>query len=380
MTQKKRTERRTRHDSERKSADVAGHRRIVSKEVRGYDRRQIVSVICRYHCKGYTVRQMCDALARVFPHVEFKREDFYEHIRYAAKRNWLHFRPPRHLRLADQIRDNYTYLKSVRVVHTAVLRDVAQHAARTLIGLLQTYRRKWNRDEVHIGFAGGHSMRALARAFADELCEPAKDLPRNVVFHALASGFDNTDPTTNPNAFFTYFMYKPMLQIKPHFLGLSAPAIVTPDLLRLLKKLPDIKAAYASAKSIDIVVTSGSQWSDEDSALRKRVQRSSQCMETLEKEQCVGDILWRPLSDRGPIEAETEYRALTLIELGQLPAIIRGDAHVLLMLGPCGNCHVPKGRLLRCVLEQKRPLITDLVVDSGSASQLTFPQMGGYEH
>jgi DNA-binding transcriptional regulator LsrR (DeoR family) len=345
-----------------------------------YDKRDMISIACHYLCKGHTVREIQDLVKKEYPDAKLKREDVYSLFREAAKLGWVNFRPPRTLRLATAIGDNYSWLKSVRVVHTAVLQDVARHAAKTLVGLLQAYRRERDRNEVHIGFAGGHSMRALAHAFADELCEPVRDLPRHVVFHALAAGFDPTDPTTNPNAFFTYFLYKPVLQIEPHFMGLSAPAIVTPEDLRRLKKLPDIKEAFAAAKKIDIVVTSGGVWKDGDSALRKRVEKSAQCMETLKKAKCEGDLLWRPLSRRGPIEKETEYRALTLIELSQLPAFIQARNRVLLMLAPCGACHQPKGSLLECVLNQKRPLVTDLVVDSGTASQLNLPEVEGVEH
>ncbi len=89
----------------------------------------------------------------------------------------------------------------------------------------------------------------------------------------------------------------------------------------------------------------------------------------LEAASCRGDIFWRPIADDGPIQADTDTRALTLIELSDLPGLIRAGKRVLLMLAPCGKCHRPKGRLLKCVLEQKRPIITDLVVDSRSVEQ-----------
>jgi DNA-binding transcriptional regulator LsrR (DeoR family) len=326
--------------------------------------------VCNLLCEGYTVKKMQQVVLEKYPDAVLKREDFYGLVRYAARRGWLSFQPPQNHRLADQIRARHAWLRGVRVVHTAVLRDVANEAALALVGLLQAYRREWDRQEVHIGFTGGHSMRMLARSFADRLSEPPEELPDSVVFHALAAGFDPTDPTTNPNAFFTYFLNKPMLQVKPSFLGLSAPAMVTPEALEAMKELADIKDAFASVRGLDIVVTSGADWSDEDCALRRRMQGSTASVEALQNEGCVGDILWRPIADHGPIETETELRALSLIELGQLPTIIRGGTRVLLMLGPCGRCGDPKGRLLRCVLQQRRPIITDLVVDSRTASDL----------
>ena len=43
---------------------------------------------------------------------------------------------------------------------------------------------------------------------------------------------------------------------------------------------------------------------------------------------------------------------------------------VLVMLAPCGKCHAPKGELLEAVLNQEQPLITDLVVDTLTVSQM----------
>ena len=119
-------------------------------------------------------------------------------------------------------------------------------------------------------------------------------------------------------------------------------------------------------------MTSATDWSDKHSALRKRMERSDQSMRTLEEERCVGDILWRPIAEHGPIEAETEIRALTLIELSELPMLIRRGTKVLVMLAPCGGrgCNMPKGRLLRDVLNMKTSLVTHLVVDSRSAGEM----------
>jgi DNA-binding transcriptional regulator LsrR (DeoR family) len=330
----------------------------------------LTSIICRYLCKGLTVKEIQERVKSEFPTAKLKREDVYAHFREAARRNFIHYRPPRSLRLEDQIRDGYRWLQEVKVVLTAVRRDVAGEAARVLVKLLQQFKREKGKDVVHIGFAGGHSMRALAHAFSDELCEPVEGLPGSVVFHALAAGGELNDPTTNPNAFFSFFSYKPVLKIETRYVGLSAPTIVTPDDMHWLKKLPDIKAAFSAVHDIDIIVTSGTEWGDPDSALKKRIKGAAGCVATLNKEKCVGDIFWRPIGANGPIEVETEYRALTLIELFQLPGFIKNGKRVLLMLAPCGGCNKPKGKLLECVLHQKKPLITDLVVDSGAASHV----------
>ena len=87
--------------------------------------------------------------------------------------------------------------------------------------------------------------------------------------------------------------------------------------------------------------------------------------EILEKHEIVGDLLWRPISRRGPIEIEVSQRAFTLVELGQLREFVRQRKQVLLTLAPCGICRELKGKLLRCALEQE--IVTHLVVDTRSA-------------
>ena len=69
-----------------------------------------------------------------------------------------------------------------------------------LRGLVQErHRQDRTRQEVHIGLAAGLSMRQLAQAFADLLCERAPDLPARIIFHAMVTGHEPDNPTTDPN-------------------------------------------------------------------------------------------------------------------------------------------------------------------------------------
>ncbi|MDH3227717.1 MAG: hypothetical protein OEM67_11600 [Thermoleophilia bacterium] len=40
---------------------------------------------------------------------------------------------------------------------------------------------------------------------------------------------------------------------------------------------------------------------------------------------------------------------------------------MLLVAGPCGQCHEPKAEVVRAIREQRERLITHLVVDNGCA-------------
>ena len=103
-------------------------------------------------------------------------------------------------------------------------------------------------------------MRKLAGAFARLLRQPTEGLPETLVFHAMAAGFHVNDPTTDPNAFFTYFLKSPAMQVKTQFVGLHAPAKITAKLYHELLKLDVIAEVYKAADELDIVVTSAGAW------------------------------------------------------------------------------------------------------------------------
>ncbi len=331
------------------------------------DDTEVISALCRWFCEGKTAQQMADLANEQLPlRTRMTREVPYKMLQKAGRRGWLQFRPPPPDCYRGSLRERYEWLQELKVVHSVVLADVARETARELLRMA----RPWAGKRLHIGFAGGHSMRELASALARELCEPRAKLPKAICFHALAGGFDPGDPTTNPNAFFNYFVREDIADVTIEFHGLSAPDIVPSDKSVLFEEVDDISRAMDAVKYIDFIVTSGASWQDPHSALRKRMEDSKESFDVLEKSGCVGDILWRPLSRGGPITTPTLQRAMTLVDLSDLRALIAKGKRVLLMLSPCGLCHRPKGDLLDCVLNLEEPLITDLVVDSRSARQM----------
>jgi hypothetical protein len=146
--------------------------------------------------------------------------------------------------------------------------------------------------------------------------------------------------------------------------------LVNADGMSVVRDQPDIKEALAAVRDIDIIVASGSDWLDPHSAFRNLMERSPESKSALDEAGVVADLAWLPFGKKGPIVTETRIRALTLVELSDLPGLIRQGKHVLLTLGPCGLCQTPKGRLLDCLLKQQDPLVTDLVVDSRSVAQM----------
>jgi len=321
--------------------------------------------------QGLTMPEIVEAMKKDYPKNPINREKPYELVRKAVDFGWVKFHPPEHLEWSRMLRDEYQWLDDPRVIHTTAAWDVARHGADALVRLIKkACRRTTGKNEVHIGFTGGHAMRALAREFADLLWGPVEGFPRKIVIHAMAAGFDPRDPTMDPNAFFSYFKNGRLNEIEVEFFGLAAPLLVKTEGMSIVREQPGIADAFAAVREIDIIVASGSDWLDKHSALRNLMQRSEESEAVLEKEGVVADIAWRPFGKNGPIETKTSVRALTLVELSDLPGLIEQGKHVLLTLGPCGMCHEPKGRLLDCLLSQKTPFVTNLIVDSRSVAHM----------
>lgn len=338
----------------------------------GLDHTQIVALVCRYFCDGHPAAEIKDLLKRNHG-ITVSREEPYRYLAYAAGRRWIRFVAPQEHAMREWLSRTYGWLRRVDIVHTAISEDVAYHGAEMLLYLLQLHcQPPYSQRVVHVGFAGGQSMRRVAQVFAELLREPRPDLPATVFFHALVAGFDVEDPTTDPNAFFTYFVDDPAIRVETRFVGLHAPAFVRTERLAEDRALPGIDEAFARAKDIDIVVTSASSWSEscQHSMLRKYMAKSPRALRELEQAGCQADMLWRPLGQNGPLDTETEIRAMTLLELQDLPRFIKDGNHVLLVLGPCGHCHAPKTDVLDIVLRARNHLITHLVADSRSAAGL----------
>ncbi len=334
------------------------------------DWTEVVSLACRYHCKGWTAPAIQKQLDEVHG-VKLRREDPYLMVLWAAANDMLQFVPKLEHTLSQRIRTIHPALDDVEVVQTRFFDDVATRGGSMLLRLVQKHHcANPSRSEVHVGFAGGYSMWKLARAFARLLRSPVENLPKVLVFHSLVSSFNPQDPRTDPNAFVLYFMMEKESWIETQFVGFPAPGMVHTSQIPAVQALPGISSAYDARHEIDIIVTSASLWSDADSMLCKHMKAHGSSFDALQNAGCLGDILWRPLGKTGPIEISTEMRAMTIFELSDLPGLIRNGKHVLLVLGPCGGCNRPKGEILRAVLNAEEPLISHLVVDTRSAREL----------
>ncbi len=343
-----------------------------------FTRDELVAAVCKYFCRGMPMAEIRNEIqARLG--VALSREEPYRLLSHAAQHGWIQFQAPLAYELAEQMMRSFPRLKDVRVVRTGVSDDISYQVADLLMDqICALSRTRGPNAEVHLGFAGGKALRKTARFFAEMLREPREDLPGRIVFHAMVAGFNVEDPSTDPNGFFTYFAGEPALQVQTRFVGLLAPGIVKPAEIPKLRSVRYIGEAFDRAKEIDIVVTSaGGHWQKGHSGFCSMFgEASPRSLEQLNRSGCIGDMMWRPLGGKGPLEIDTEMRTVTLMELSALPDFINRGGAVLLLVGPCGNCGGPKEDVLSAVLNYRRKLITHLVVDSRSARAVTPSALG----
>jgi len=347
-------------------------RRQAAKGHAAFTREELVAAVCKYFCRGLPVAEIIHEVRSKLG-IELSREEPYRIVAFAAQKGWIRFQAPIAHELSDRIDVLYPWLSGIRVVSTGVSDDISYHVAEMLMEQVCALVRTRSADaDVHIGFAGGKALRKSARHFMEMLREPREYLPRRIVFHAMVAGFNVQDPSTDPNGFFTYFAGEPPLQVQTSFVGLLAPGIVRTGEIEKLRSIRYIRDAYDRAKEIDIIVTSaGGHWQEGHSGLCSIYKETSPLsLRQLKEAGCIGDMMWRPLSRTGPIKKSTEMTTVTLMELTELPALIKQRKQVLLLVGPCGNCGGPKDEVLKAILNQKQKSITHLVVDSRSARGL----------
>ena len=336
------------------------------------DNIEVIAAVCKEFCAGRSPSQISDALG-------LRREQPYEMLKYAVDQGWIKFSPPLEHSLAEKLRDRRDLLEGVDVVHTSVPEDVAYRGAKMLVELVRQVagekgKRRGKKTAVHIGLAAGGTIRQVAKSLADLLREQPAGLPSELVFHAIVTGMQLRDPTTDPSSFFIY-LSDPRLPVKIRFVSLHGPAMPDEQLIEELKNRSfGIKDAFDEKDKIDIIVTSGSSWKDEKHSMLKALmeKHDETGLQTLLDEGCVADMCWRPLRDDRPSETKTKHRALTLYDLSDFAKLIKKDGkRVLLVLGPCvrDGCGKPKGDVLKTIMSIQPPLISHLVVDTRTARQ-----------
>jgi DNA-binding transcriptional regulator LsrR (DeoR family) len=341
------------------------------------EQEEVLSLVCHYFCQGRSPSE----IARVMwerHRIRISREMPYKFLSQAATRNWLRFVAPREDVLSDRLRRHFPWLRA-DVLHAASVESVADRAAEVIVDMLCERHRRLGKDTLAVGWSGGHSMGLVAKKLAVLLSEPREGLPKKVVFHSVAVGFDVGSVLTDPGGFLAWIVDNPTVRVETAFVGLRAPAIVKIRQRREMLLLPGIREAAERVKELDIVVTGAGVLDDPHSMLhRYYANYSPETAQFLRDNDCEGDILWLPLRETEPIrldkvkahDQDRLYCAMTLLDPDGLHDLIGGGTDVLLVLGPCTYCFRDKSRVLRAILRQSRRLITRLVADSRSVRHL----------
>jgi len=352
------------------SGDVS---RSARRDFGEYSYEEVASVVANYFCAGKTMSEIRTRLAEEPHRIVLRREDPWQLVSYAATRGRIRYIAPFEHELEERIRER-SFGVDVRVVLTGLTGDVSQQVATQLLSMIRSLRlRDAGREEIHIGFAGGRALGQAARILADLVRHPPyENLPKRLVFHAMIAAFNTDDPAREPNSFFTYLADDTGLPFKTGFVGLQAPGMVDRKTYEVLRELPEIRAAFEEKPKIDIVVMSaGGHWQGGHSTLYRIFEgRCREALEILKENGCVGDCMWQPVGEKGPLKVETPVFPLTLMALDELPGLIRQGKKVLLAISPCGRCGGPKEEVARIILDYHEPLISHLIIDSRSARGL----------
>ena len=412
-----------------------GGRRVVGvselrRTYRDLDDEERFSLAARLFCAGKSPSQIQKQLSERFGGDTIRREEPYRLLQLAAALGYFHYRPPLEDQLGEKLADDWD-LDGAHVVQTAVLEDVATHAARVLLDLIQegwALKREEaasrgglvdDRDEetgtIRIGFAGGRTVLKIVRAFVELLKrEDPYEVPPVLGFHTACTGIDYHDPSTDPNAFLTHLLRIRGIDTRTFAVPYQAPPILRPEVRELLEEEPEMRKAARSFKDVDILVTAGSSWriveiagsgemraavdpkvapkSDEEDQNRDpkdpdplytiysqlkslMLDRDKKGYNDLIRAGTVADMLWQPLTFNGPADVDTKVKAMTLAPLKRIPEFIGRGKKVLFALGPYEGGH-HKGDVLLAALgagetgDRERsapPLFTHLVCDHRTA-------------
>lgn len=363
-------------------------------------KREFLSIVSKLFCEGCTFNEIRESVLEDYPKDYgdlLRGENLWDLLRTAARENLFRHTPSDDVELTRKLQDDYHWLdQHVFVAQTASTGALAEEAATRLLDMIRNVRKYQKCDTVHVGFAGGMTLRAVAEKLALLLRQPHPDNPGTLVFHAMVASFDDDDFYADPNSFITYFI-GPKCRVDVRLVRLPLPGIIEPAGYEKARQLFGIDSVFERRSEIHIVVTSGSLWSDKHSTLRtyltaamneeKRKHEGGQAEDTshgkteleleLDSQGVVGDLLWQPINEEGPVGFPSGYRVTTLMELDELPQFIDDGGSVLLVMGCSGISRKPKSDLLRAILDlhPDHNWITDVVTDSPTVEGMYLPEI-----
>ena len=342
-------------------------------------RERFAAVLAQFRGGAGSIDQVVEQLNREFPMLKWRREEIYQLLRTGLAERYITVDHDRDTEEELQRKKEFG-LRAIAIVPSVYFADIADRAARHLLGIIDDYVRNGKTDCISIGFASGFSMSHVARALARLLQDTGIQLPRELRLHALSVGFNPRFLREDPNFFLSAFdrdaiKHKTSDHTDIVFVGLYAPSIVPKDQLTSVCQMDGIKEGIEAAREIDIIVTSASDFDDPNSTLREfyfpkkddlRDKKTKEAMkqeaEALQEAGIVGHLLYLPLGEAGPID-QAQFILPTVVSLRQLHEMaIQPDKRVVLVTGLRTTTFQPK-KITGVILRQQNKLITDLVTN-----------------
>lgn len=344
-----------------------------------------------------------------FNRPDITREKIYPYIWEGFRRGFVSLNPPKTEELRDQLIKKFNlssvleecggdvYVTDV-TDEESVAKNVSFQAAETIIELLKSIKDQHEKEvkenperfdpnedfRVHVGFGAGYVAMEVAKRLATR---NDKHIPK-LTLHAITSSYYLDEPEKDASTYFSYFTQK-RLDVKCVAFNTTPILCCKPDQIAEHWNNPSLKFSYEQRNEIDVVVTSLADAKDEHGLLKKyfsALDINENVIEQLEKEGWVGDLLFNPFSENGPIFPEN-YQTAPLFSFNELVNLAHGktlnDAnikakpkrkrYVVLIGGPCADMHCKKTKeaaLFPLLNNESMRVWTHLIIDSQTAKKL----------
>lgn len=323
--------------------------------------------------EGWNANDASKWLKQQDPPLDVGRTRVYALLQEARDRGLFRLQVRGSKRLREQLADvTHVSVDHIRVVDASGIsatNQVALQGADLTLEVVRRIARETDYDRLRIGLGGGRALRKLAAELATMLIR-APDRPP-LAIHALSSGFDPREPQNVPVTFLGAFE-----PVAKELVGLFSSGMLERAEAERVRELPGVGESFQLAKKIDVVVTSLASARDRAGALNRFLLHAGHPALEESRRQLVdlgwvGDLLYAPYSDTGPIEADLPVQPVSVFTLRELRALARKDHKaVVLVVGPSESGRSKADALLPLIEQKSLRVWTDLVVDAATADQV----------
>lgn len=334
----------------------------------------------------------------------FKREDItrekvYPIVWEGFKRGFISLNPPISEDLRSKVISKFglqdhldkcggdVYIADVSDIKSA--KSVSYRAAETVIALLKSLKSEHIRTtsnsvansedfRVHIGFGSGY----IAMEVAKRLSSRVDDNIPKLTLHAITSNYYLEEQEKSATTYISYFTEN-HLDVRCE--GYDTTPLICGDSSAIAEhwKNPSLKSCYTKRDDIDIIVTSLADAHDDHGLMRNyfsKLETKENVINTLEKQNWIGDLLFNPYSVAGPIFPDT-VQTVPLFSFNELVDIAQNSSanslsskqrYIVLIAGPCAKCNRTKtDALYPLLVNPEMRAWTHLVLDRITAQELS---------